>query len=65
LNQDISGGEWWRKKPYNMGKHDQELLTGNLVHWRCSVGSLGGGREEEEKDDDDEDNYGDDGQQVS
>jgi hypothetical protein len=26
-----------------MGKHDQELLTGNRVHWRCFVESLGGG----------------------
>jgi hypothetical protein len=48
-----------------MGKHDQELLTGNLVPWRCFVESLGGGREEGEKDDDDYDNYGGDGEQVS
>jgi hypothetical protein len=24
VNHDIAGGEWWRKKPYNMGKHGQE-----------------------------------------
>jgi len=36
-----------------LGKHDQGLLTGNRVHWRCFVESQGGGGEEEEKDDDD------------
>jgi len=44
-------------------------LTGNRVHWRCFVESLGGGggEEEEEEDDDDDDNNdncGDDGEQV-
>jgi hypothetical protein len=52
-----------------MGKHDQELLTGNLVPWRCFLESLGGGRKKKKKDDDDDDddndNYGDDGEQVS
>jgi len=44
VNQDIPGGKWWRKKHCNIGKHDQELFTGNHVHWRCFVESLGGGR---------------------
>ena len=68
VNQDIPGGKWWRKKPYNIGKHNQELLTGNCVHWRCFVEFLGRGRDEEEKDDDDDDNidnnHGDDDAQV-